>query len=145
MPFGLCKAPAAIQRLMDLVLAGLQWSHCLVYLDDIIILGSSFEDHMKNLEAVFTRIRQAGLKLQPKKCVFLRALVNYLGHIVSRSEVSTDPAKVERVVSWPTPQTTEDVHRFLGFAGYYRRFIKSFAEITRSSSVDGAGQELSVN
>ena len=83
MPFGLCNAPATFQRLMELVLAGLQWSHCLIYLDDII-LGSNFDDHLKNLQLVFKRLLEAGLKLQPKKCAFLREMVAYLGHIVSR-------------------------------------------------------------
>ena len=63
MPFGLCNAPATFQRLMDLVLAGLQWPHCLVYLDDVIILGATFQEHLANLQSVFERLRQAGLKL----------------------------------------------------------------------------------
>ena len=82
MPFGLCNAPATFQRLMDLVLAGLQWSHCLVYLDDVIVLGSTFDNYLNNLRAVFDRIQEAGLKLKPSKCSFLREKVEYLGHIL---------------------------------------------------------------
>ena len=67
MPFGLCNALATFQQLMDLVLAGLQWSHCLVYLDDIIILGRTFTEHLANIELVLGRLHQAGLKLQAKK------------------------------------------------------------------------------
>ena len=131
MPFGLSNAPATFQRLMDLVLSGLQWSQCLVYLDDVIILGRSFSEHLANLNMVFERLREAGLKLQPKKCNFLRHEVAYLGHVVSDKGVTADPAKVERVASWPIPTTTKDVQRFLGFAGYYRRFIQNFADIAR--------------
>ena len=76
---GLCNAPATFQRLMDLVLAGLQWSHCLVYIDDVIVLGRNFKEHLLHLQQVFDRLRQAGLKLQPKKCRFLQPRVEYLG------------------------------------------------------------------
>ena len=72
MPFGLCNAPATFQRLMDSVLAGLHWKTCLVYIDDIIIVGKSFDEHLCNLQAVFERLRQAGLKLHPRKCHLLR-------------------------------------------------------------------------
>lgn len=67
MPYGLCNAPVTFQCLMDLVLADLNWSHCLVYLDDIIILGRSFREHLDNLQAVFSHLREAGLKLKPPK------------------------------------------------------------------------------
>ena len=68
MPFGLCNAPATFQRLMDAVLAGLQWSSCFVYLDDVIIPGKDFEDHLQNIRIVLECLRQAGLKLHPNKC-----------------------------------------------------------------------------
>ena len=131
MPFGLCNAPATFQRLMDLVLAGLQWSHCLVYLDDVIILGTSFEEHLANLQLVFDRLQQAGLKLKPKKCNVLKHRVQYLGHIVSDKGVQADPSKIEKVASWPIPVSTKEVQQFLGLAGYYRRFIKDCAKIAR--------------
>lgn len=91
---------------MDLVLAGLQWSHCLVYIDDVTILDSSFEDHLQKLKAVFSRLREAGLKLKPRKCAFLQEEVKYLGHLISRNGVLPDPAKVEKVATWPTPTTS---------------------------------------
>ena len=84
MPFGLCNAPATFQHLMDFVLAGLQWSSCLVYLDDVIIMGRSFEDHFKNLALVLERLQDAGLKLKQEKCAFFWKEVLYLGHIVQR-------------------------------------------------------------
>ena len=82
--FGLCNGPATFQQLIDLVLSGLQWSSCLVYLDDIIVVGRSFHEHLQNLENVFQRLRSAGLKLKPKKCTFIMKEVLYLGHLVSR-------------------------------------------------------------
>lgn len=131
MPFGLCNAPATFQRLMDLVLAGLQWSHCLVYLDDVIVLGRTFEDHLHNLQAVFHRFREAGLKLKLPKCAFFQSKVQYLGHIISEEGVAPDPAKIQKVVSWPTPTSTREVQQFLGFASYYRRFIRDFARVAK--------------
>ena len=131
MPFGLCNAPATFQRLMDSVLAGLQWSTCLVYLDDIIIVGKTFADHLNNLRQVFDRIRGAGLKLQPAKCVLCTHEVTFLGHIVSAAGITTDPSKTDKVTSWPTPTTKREVQQFLGLANYYRRFIKHFASIAK--------------
>ena len=80
MPFGLCNAPATFQRLMDLILAGLSWSQCLVYIDDLMVLGDTFTSHLKILQAVFQRIRKANQKLQPRKCSLLRSKVNFLSH-----------------------------------------------------------------
>ena len=79
MPFGLSNAPATFQRLMDLVLAKLQWSECLVYLDDVIVLGRSFEEHLTNLQSVLKQLRQAGLRLKLSKCSFFQHQVKYLG------------------------------------------------------------------
>ncbi|KAJ7987593.1 hypothetical protein DPEC_G00328090 [Dallia pectoralis] len=93
MPFGLCNAPATFQRLMDRVLAGLQWETCLVYLDDIIVLGRDGTEMLERLSQVFGRLRVANLKLKPSKCVLFREQVVYLGHIVSAKGVATDPKR----------------------------------------------------
>ena len=131
MPFGLCNAPATFQRLMDLVLAGLVGASCLVYLDDIIILGEDFHHHLKNIQSVLQRIREAGLKLQPPKCYFFKQTVGYLGHTVSREGVAVDPDKVAKVKNWSTPHSAREVQQFLGLANYYRRFIQDFATKAR--------------
>ena len=131
MPFGLTNAPATFQRLMDAVLAGLQWKSCLVYLDDVIIVGRTFEEHLNHLGEVFNRLRQAGLKLKVTKCSLFQEKVCYLGHIVSSEGVSTDPSKTKKVADWPVPTTPKEVQQFLGFANYYRRFVKDFATIAR--------------
>ena len=129
MPFGLCNAPATFQRLMDLVLAGVQWSHCLVYLDDIVVVGNSFDNHLQNLSVVLQRLREANLRLKPAKCSFCKTQVAYLGHIISRQGVATDSEKTNRVSNWPTPTTALEVQKFLGLASYYRRFVKNYATI----------------
>ena len=131
MPFGLCNAPATFQRLMDMVLAGLQWTNCLVYLDDIIVVGKTFSQHLRNLTQVFERLRAAGLKLKPTKCHLCSEQVEFLGHVVSPEGVSTDPKKIAKVAEWPIPTSKKEVQQFLGLAGYYRRFISEFAKIAR--------------
>ena len=131
MPFGLCNVPALFQCLMDLVLTGLQWSQSFVYLDNIINLDRSFNEHLRNLGTEFNRLREAGLRLKPSKCAFFRSEVQYLGHIISREGVATDPAKVVKVVTWPVPTSKRKVQQFLGFANYYRRFIQDFARVAR--------------
>ena len=103
---------------MDLVLAGLQISQCLVYLDDVIVIGRTFDEHLSNLREVFQRVRDAGLKLKPAKCAFFQEKVFYLGHEVSRKGVATDPTKVDRVAHWPAPKSAKEVQKFLGLASY---------------------------
>ena len=129
MPFGLCNAPGTFSRLMELVLRGLQWDRCLVYLDDIIVFGRTFGETIENLEKVFSRLRTAGLKLKAKKCHLFQEEVGFLGHIVSAEGVRCDPSKVAQVNNWEVPQTLSELRSFLGLASYYRKFIAGFATI----------------
>ena len=131
MPFGATNAPATFQRLMHDCLGKLNMNWCIVYLDDIIIFSDTKEEHLKRLEAVFQKLCTAGLKLKPSKCFFFREEIEYLGHVVSGKGISTNPKKIEAVSKWPTPKTVYDVRSFLGFVGYYRRFIKNFSRITK--------------
>jgi hypothetical protein len=129
MPFGLCSAPATFERLMELVLHGLTWSLCLVYLDDIIVFGKGFKQSLDNLTVVWDRLREANLKLKPSKCFLFRIQVPFLGHVVTRNGICVDPAKTDAVDEWPIPHRVKDVRGFLGLASYYRRYIKNFAAI----------------
>ena len=129
MPIGLCNAPATFERLMDRVLQGLRWSRCLVYLDDIISFGSTFGDALDNLTLIFERLRSYGLQLKSTKCHLFQTSVPFLGHIVGRRGLECDPVKIEDVKSWPIPDCLKSVRQFLGFVGYYRRFIPNFADI----------------
>lgn len=131
MAFGLTNAPGSFQRLMERCMGPLNLKECLIYLDDIIIFSKTFEEHIKRLEDCFERLKQHGLKLKGSKCEFLQREVQYLGHIVSESGVKTDPDKIESLRKWPVPTTIQELRSFLGFAGYYRRFVEGYAKIAK--------------
>ena len=131
MPFGLVNAPATYQRLMEDCFDGLNLNICFIYLDDLIIFSKSYDEHVDRLRQVFDRIRTEGLKLSPSKCHFFKSKVKYVGHIVSKEGLQPDPVKIEKVLNWPRPTSPEEIRKFLGFIGYYRKFIKDFAKISR--------------
>ena len=112
---------------MENCLRELNMNWCIIYLDDSIIFCHDAASHIERLEAVFKKLAKTGLTLKPSKCEFFKKRIKYLGHIVSEEGVSTDPKKVETVLNWPVPKTVYDVRSFLGFVGYYRRFIKGFS------------------
>ena len=129
MPFGHTGAPGLFKRLMENVLKGLQFEICLIYLDDVVIFSSSFNEHLQRLRLVFDRFRESGLKLKLTKCHFAGRSVKCLGHIVSDKGIMTDPDKIEVIRTWPQPTNARDVKSFLGLARYYRCFIKGFSTI----------------
>ena len=104
---------------------------CLIYLDDIVFFSRTFEEHVQRLSMVFERLIDAGLKLSPEKCKLFQNRIKYLGHIVSADGISTDPEKIRCVQEWPVPQNIGQLQSFLGFVGYYRRFIKNFSKVSR--------------
>lgn len=129
MPFGLCNAPATFQRLMETALAGLARDSCMVYLDNILVIGRSFNEHLQNLKQVFQRLRHAGLRLKPAKCHLLAQQVEYLGYVVTKHGISADPKKLEAIQSFPVPSDLRSLRSFLGLASYYRRFMPSFSKV----------------
>lgn len=129
MPFGLHAAPATFQRLLDHVLGPELEPYVFVYLDDIIIVNRTFEEHLQTLEEVFRRLRGARLRINTEKCQFCRTSLKYLGHVVDQQGIRTDPAKTSAVANWPTPTTIRQIRRFLGMASWYRRFVENFSTI----------------
>jgi len=116
---------------MEQVLRGLHWKTLQVYLDDIIVISPDFSTHISRLREVFERLRGASLKLKPSKCTLLQPEVKYLGHIVSRNGVATDPKKVRAVKDWVTPQDLAGLRAFLGLVGYHRQYIPDFAGVAQ--------------
>ena len=127
LPFGVVNAPSAFSRLMEYVLTGLQFSACLIYLDDVISFGRTFEEAAERLDLVFTALKKAGLKLKPSKCSFFQKQVEYLGFIVSEQGISTNPKKTEKVKTWPVPRTLKQARGFTGLTSYYRKFIPEYS------------------
>ena len=128
LPFGLCAAPPVFQELMNRVLKPALNKFAFAYIDDIIIYSKDANEHIKHLQIVFDLLRDAGLKLKLSKCEFGVEKVKYLGHEISKNGINPDPEKIAVIKKLQYPRTIREVRSFLGMAGYYRRFIRNFAE-----------------
>lgn len=131
MPQGITNAPSTFQRIMERCMGDLNRKQVLVFIDDLIVFSDTLEEHESRLLQVLNRLKEYGLKLSPEKCRFFQTSVKYLGHIVSHNGVETDPAKVEALKTWPRPRNLKELRSFLGFAGYYRRFVRDFSKIVK--------------
>ncbi len=128
MPLGLVNAPATFQRAMDACLAGLKWKCVQIYLDDAVVASASFEEHLRDVAAVLNRFHSNGFKLKASKCHFCCTEIEYLGHKVTKEGVRALPDKIKLIKDWGIPQSSANLHSFLGLAGYYRKLIKGFAQ-----------------
>ncbi|KAI5752219.1 hypothetical protein M8J77_014983 [Diaphorina citri] len=131
LPMGLSNSPSTFQRTMDNVLRGLIGTKCVVYMDDILVYSTSLQEHIVNLKAVLDRLRSFNLKIQIDKTNFLCKEVAFLGHLVTPSGVKPNPDKINAVKNYPIPKNTKQLKGFLGLLGYYRKFIKNFAGLTK--------------
>lgn len=131
MPFGVTNGPPTFQQLMHTILAPLL-RHCvLVFFDDILIFSKTYKEHLEHVALVLETLRKHQLYAKLSKCTFAQSKVEYLGYVITDKGVSTDPAKVEAIVSWPTPQNVTHLRSFLGLARYYRRFIQNYGLICK--------------
>ncbi len=129
LPFGLFGAPATFQRLMDRILRP-HAAYAAAYLDDIIIYSQDWQRHMAHLRAVLRALRRAGLTANPKKCAVGRVEVRYLGFHLGHGQVRPQINKTAAIATCPRPKTKKEVRQFLGLAGYYRRFIPNYSDLT---------------
>ncbi|KMQ84279.1 reverse ribonuclease integrase, partial [Lasius niger] len=130
MPYGLTGAPATFQRLLDRLIGPEMEPHVFAYLDDIVIVTPTFEEHMSWLKKVLDRIVTAGLTVNPDKCEFCRSQVRYLGFIVQQEGLTVDPEKTRPILEYPAPRNLKQLRRFLGMSSWYRRFIPQFATLS---------------
>jgi hypothetical protein len=140
LPMGLSNSPAVFQRTMasffqkevtlsngtKVVALG---NFIQIYMDDLLIYSKTAEEHLEHLNIVFDILQQNRIYLNPKKCEFNKPEVRFLGHLVSKEGVRPDPDKVKVMKEWPIPTDKNELYRFLGFANYFRLFIRSYATI----------------
>lgn len=129
LPFGLCNALATFMRLMRKVLLPFLNIFCVAYFDDIMVFIPTTWDHMNHLRLVLTTLRESKLFLNKGKCDFMADKVYFLGYVISKKGVQTDPRKVKAIQEWPTPKSIQEVRSFVRLANFYRRFIKTFSTI----------------
>ena len=128
-PFWLTQAPAYFQLLVSKVIEGLPFAFR--YLDDILVFSANIKEHLEHVRVLFQRLRGADLKLSRRKCCFLKVHVQYLGHYISGSGLEPVPEKLEDLKKMPPPTDVTWVRKFLGFIGYYRKFIPRYSDIAR--------------
>ena len=133
MPFGLTNAPATFQGYINQALRGLVDDFCIVYLDDILIFSKTREEHTQHLQHVCQRLREHELYRKPSKCDFYQKEMEFLGFIINAEGVQMDPRRVQTISEWKDhpPKSYYDVQVFLGFCNFYRRFIRSYATLSR--------------
>ena len=127
LPFGIASAPAIFQRSMDAILQGMPSVIC--YLDDLLVTGTSDQEHLQNLQQVLSRLKEQGIKLKKEKCAFLQNAVEYLGFIIDAEGVHTAPAKLEAIQKAPEPKNVSELRSFLGLLNYYAKFIPNLASL----------------
>ena len=131
MPYGLTGAPATFQRLLDRLIGPEMEPFAFAYLDDIVIVTPTFDEHVAWLRRVLEKIKSAGLTVNPDKCEFCRSQVRYLGFIVQQEGLTVDPEKTRPILEYPEPRNIKQLRRFLGMSSWYRKFIPQFATLSQ--------------
>lgn len=144
MPFGLKNAPSIFQRCVDDILREFIGKFAYVYIDDVIIYSSSPEEHIQHIHTIFNALNKANLKVSNEKSKFFMEEVEYLGHIVKYNKITTDPKKIKAIENFPIPKTLKDLRGFLGLTGYYRRFVKDYAQISKPLTLHLKGENAHI-
>jgi RNase H-like domain found in reverse transcriptase/Reverse transcriptase (RNA-dependent DNA polymerase)/Integrase zinc binding domain/Retroviral aspartyl protease/Chromo (CHRromatin Organisation MOdifier) domain len=145
MPFGLTSAPSTFMALMNHILNPYLDKFVVAYLDDVLVYSRTLEEHREHVRLVLDKFREYKLYAKESKCEFFKREVKFLGFIVGAEGVKVDPLKIEAVKSWPVPKSVTDVRSFLGFVGFYRKFIKNhsavvapISDLTKTKSTQGS-------
>jgi hypothetical protein len=128
MPFGLKNATNTFTRTMSLVFKDSGDKFLKVFVDNLNVHSECWEDHLRHLDAVLSKLREVNLKLNPGKCCFAARSITFLGHVVSREGTRPDPNKIAAVVHFPVPKTVTNVRSFLGLTGYYRNYVRGYSQ-----------------
>ena len=132
--FGLKNAPSAFQRDMQIILQAFPWKNVVVYIDDILIMSETFDEHIELLRRVLTTLEQHNVKIKPRKCEWIKKSVQFLGHIVSGEGLTKPREYIEKVMNFPRPVTVKDLRRFLGLINFQRKFIRHCSTIQQPLS-----------
>lgn len=131
LPFGLKNAPSIFQRAIDDILRDEIGKCCHVYIDDVIIFSKTKQQHLKDIDRILCKLFDANMRVSSEKSKFFRKEVEFLGFVVSAQGIKTCPDKVKDIIDYETPKTLRSLRSFLGLSGYYRRFIKDYAQIAK--------------
>lgn len=130
LPMGLKTSPSTMQLLMDKVLKGLTFRSCLSYLDDLICMSDTFDAHMTDIREIFDRLRDAGLKIGPRKCQFAKQKCVFLGHEISKDGIHPPKDRLEKIENLPPPKTAKQLRRVIGLFSWFRKFIPNFSALS---------------
>jgi len=131
MPFGLTNAPAVFQSFVNDIFSEDIGKYCQVYLDDIVVYSKTLEEHVQHVRTILKKLIEHKLVAKKSKCELHKLKISFLGHVVSKDGVETDPEKIKAVAEWPLPETVKQMQSFLGFCNYYRTFIRNFSDIAK--------------
>jgi hypothetical protein len=146
LPMGLKNSPAIFQRMLDDILRDEIGKSCFVYIDDIICFSDSFENHLKDLDKILSKLEAANLKIHPEKCAWAKTSLKYLGFIVTENGIKPDPEKTETILRLAFPDTLKKLKSFIGMVNYYRKFIKDCSKILKPlNQLTNLGQFISKN
>jgi hypothetical protein len=130
--FGLTNLPATFQSMMNMLFKDeIDLEMVVIYMDNILIFTKTMEEHTEMINRVLKKLEENKLFLKPKKCLFHKSKVEYLGLIISHNTVKMDPLKVQAISEWPIPQQKHNIQQFLGFVNFYQHFIEGFAKIAK--------------
>ncbi|GAU51985.1 hypothetical protein TSUD_417850, partial [Trifolium subterraneum] len=129
MPFGVTNAPGVFMEYMNRIFHSFLDKFVVVFIDDILVYSKSVEEHKEHLRIVLQVLKEKKLYAKLSKCEFWLEEVSFLGHVISSGGIAVDPAKVDAVMKWGTPESVSEIRSFLGLAGYYRRFIEGFSKM----------------
>ncbi|GKE10727.1 putative reverse transcriptase domain-containing protein [Tanacetum coccineum] len=131
MLFGLINTPEVFMDLMNQVCKPYLDKFVIVFINDILIYSKNNKEHKEHLKAILELLKNEELYVKFSKCEFWIPKVQFLGHVIDSQGIHVDPAKIESIKDWASPKTPTEIRKFLGLAGYYRRYIEGFSKIAK--------------